>query len=108
MRNGLYRAQFKTPFDFGAGVIVLRDGAARGGDAIMFYVGEYKIEGQKFTANLKVAPHTQVPGGTTVFGTQTVSLSVQGTIQGDTANLTGTAKEAPGVKFEAVLTRLAD
>ncbi len=77
-------------------VIVLHDGAARGGDALMFYRGEYKVDGQNFTANLKVSPHTRVPGGGNVFGVENVNISVRGTFSGDAANLSGTAKEAPG------------
>lgn len=108
MRNGLYKAEFRTPRDSGAGVVVLQDGVARGGDGIMYYRGDYSIEGSAFTARLHVAPHSRNAGGQNVFGPNTVNITIKGTFSGDTASLAGTAAEAPGVPFQATLTRLAD
>lgn len=52
--------------------------------------------------------HSNTPGMVPVFGLDRVNISVTGTSSGDTAQLTGTAAEAPGVSFRATLTRLCD
>lgn len=108
MRNGLYKAAFRTPRGEGTGVVYLHDGRAHGGDAIQYYVGEYKAEGDGFTATLVSKAHSHYPGSGSVFGVDTAHMTLRGNAQGDTAQLSGTAKEAPGLTFQVVLTRIAD
>jgi hypothetical protein len=43
-----------------------------------------------------------------VFGIDRVNITLKGTANGDSAKMTGTAREAPGVSFQATLTKIAD
>jgi hypothetical protein len=106
MRDGLYRVHFRTPAGQGMGIVVLENGTLRGGDAIMYYVGSFSAKKDAFTAELVAQRHnTNRPS---VFGVDTVNLTLEGTVTGDTAETKGTAKEKPDVAFQATLTRLAD
>jgi hypothetical protein len=104
MKTGLYKVSFKTPIGTGAGVVVLENGMIRGGDSMMFYRGTFTEIGGKFVAEVAAGKHTTIPGMGSVFGRDNVSISLGGTNTDTTATTTGTAKEVPGVKFEAELT----
>ena len=43
-----------------------------------------------------------------VFGVDRTHITLLGTSLGDSAEMTGTATEAPGISFRATLTRIAD
>jgi len=106
MRDGLYRVHFRTPAGQGMGIVVLEKGKLRGGDAIMYYVGTFSVKKDAFTSELVAQRHN--PNHGSVFGVDTVNLTLEGMVSGDTAETKGTAKEAPDVNFQATLTRLAD
>ena len=108
LQDGLYKVSFRTPKGTGDGVVVLADGKLRGGDSILYYTGDYSQDGNKFTAKVATNRHSHTPGMSPVFGQDRVNIAVQGTIQGDSAQLTGTAAEVPGVTFQASLTKLGD
>lgn len=108
MRNGLYKVEFTTPKGAGSGVVTLSDGKMGGGDSVLYYRGTYAMNGNSFTATVQTDRHTVAPAMPAVFGQDRVNINVAGTFQGDVANMTGTAKEAPGVNFKARLSRLAD
>lgn len=108
MQNGLYRVQFGTPLGTGAGVVTLRDGQIRGGDSMMYYVGTYSESGGTMTAQVASKTHTRGPGMESVFGIDPVTITMQGTASDTSAQLNGTAKEAPGVGFQVTLNKLAD
>lgn len=106
MRDGLYKVAFQTPLGAGAGVVVLQDGKLRGGDSSMYYVGSYSETGSQFSAEVASSRHTQ--GLPSVFGKDNVRISLKGTSQSDSAQMTGTSPDAPGVRLQATLTRLGD
>ena len=88
----------------GTGVIELNDGKVTGGDTVFAYSGSYFQDGDKFSASLTTQRHT--PGQPSVFDIDNVDLTVTG--KSTTAACTGTAKQAPGLAFEAIFVRIAD
>jgi hypothetical protein len=106
MRDGLYKVDFRTQGGSGAGVVVLQGGKVRGGDSGLYYAGTFAENGDQITAQIATNRHTVGIGS--VFGRDRVNISLRGTAKGDTAQMTGTAAEAPGLNFQASLTRIAD
>jgi hypothetical protein len=90
----------------GTGVIELNDGKVTGGDTVLAYTGSYAADGDKFTAFIATERHS--PGQPSVFGIDEVNLTLTGKLTPTTASCTGTAEQAPGLAFEAVLVRMAD
>jgi hypothetical protein len=104
--DGFYGARFKTPKGEGAGVVTLANGQLRGGDSALAYSGTFAQEGDDFTATLVTDRHAQ--GSPSVFGIDAVNISLTGKSTGASATCAGTAKQAPGLTFQAVLTRISD
>ena len=110
MQNGLYKVEFKTPLGIGAGVVFLRDGKVHGGDSAMFYVGQLSGADENLTAEVEGKYHTTGTGVGNVFGPtiQHTHISLKGNGSGTAASFNGTAKEAPGVPFQATLKKISD
>lgn len=108
IQDGLYKVDFQTQIGAGSGVVALRDGEVRGGDSGMFYVGSYRESGDEVSAEVVADTHSSIPEMHSVFGADKVTISLRGRSNGDAAQLSGSAKEAPGVMFQAILTRLSD
>jgi hypothetical protein len=113
LRNGSYSAWFRTRHKVGTGimqegtgVVELNDGKVTGGDPVFAYSGSYFQNGDEFSASLTTRRHTQ--GQPSVFDMDNVDLTVTGKSTPTTASCTGTAKQAPGLTFEAVFVRMAD
>ena len=106
LRDGFYGVKFKTPRGEGAGVVVLANGQMRGGDSALAYSGSFKQDGDTFNASVNTSRHAQ--GIQSVFGVDAVTITLSGKTVGDTATCTGTAAQAPGLTFQAVLTRISD
>jgi hypothetical protein len=114
LRNGSYSAWFRTRQEEGrcmmqgegTGVIELNDGKVTGRDTVLAYTGSYVADGDKFTAFIATKRHT--PGQPSVFGIDEVNLTLTGKSTPTTASCTGTAKQAPGLTFEATLVPMAD
>jgi hypothetical protein len=106
LQNGSYSAWFRTQQGEGTGVVVLDDGKVTGGDNVSAYTGSYVVDGDKFTASIATRRHTQ--GQPSVFGIDNVDLALTGRSTPTTASCTGTARQAPGLTFEATLIRIAD
>jgi T3SS negative regulator,GrlR len=107
LQNGSYSAWFRTQQGEGTGIVVLSDGKITGGDNVSAYTGSYiVVDGDKFTASLASRRHT--PGQPSVFGIDNVDLTLTGKFTPTTASCTGTAKQAPGLTFEAALIRIKD
>ena len=92
----------------GTGVIELNDGKVTGGDTVLAYTGSYVVDGDEFTAFIATERHT--PGQPSVFGVgiDIIELTLLGKSTPTTTSCTGTAKQAPGLTFEATLIRIAD
>jgi hypothetical protein len=106
LRDGSYSAWFRTPQGEGTGIVVLNDGKMTGGDTVIAYTRSYVEEGDTFTASITTERHTQ--GQPSVFGIDEIDLTLTGKSTRTTASCTGTAKQAPGLTFEATLVRMAD
>ena len=106
LQNGSYSAWFRTRQGEGTGVVVLNDGKVTGGDNVSAYTGSYVVDGDKFTASIAARRHTQ--GLPSVFGVDNVDLTLTGKSAPTTASCSGTAKQAPGLTFEATLIRISD
>jgi hypothetical protein len=114
MRNGLYSVHVDLldgRTGKGSGVVVFRDGKILGGDAYLFYVGSYTVEGSVFKGELQVNQHTRSIDVNPVFGgqTQPVGIGVSGTFTETGGTMTGTALVGKASQiFTATLRRLAD
>jgi len=106
MQSGLYKVQFQTPRGAGYGVVALDNGELRGGDSMMYYRGKYTENCNQFTAQVEAKQHSQVPGMSSIFGANNVTISIRGTTSGNSAQLTGNSPQAPGVQMQATLTWL--
>lgn len=106
LTDGFYGVHFKTPRGEGAGVVMLANGKLKGGDSALAYSGTYSQDGDKFTASVATSRHAQ--GLPSVFGIDVVNISLTGQSSATSANCTGTATQAPGLTFQAVLSRISD
>ena len=107
MLDGFYKVEFQTPLGGGSGVVVLQGGRVWGGDSTMYYTGSYAVNGTEVSAELDTSRHTYAPEVHPVFGQDRVHISRRGTV-GDFIELTGQAREAPGIEFRATMSRLDD
>jgi hypothetical protein len=106
LKNGVYRVHFRTPFGEGAGVTLV-DGILSGGDSGMFYIGSYEAGAGVITANVKTGRHT--PGGESVLNIDDATIVLNGTTpSASTAIITGAAKEAPNLLFQASLELISE
>jgi hypothetical protein len=108
MRDGLYKVQFRTQSAIGFGVVFAPSGTLWGGDAGLYYVGSYTVNGNKLSAKVETNRHSNPQGIVSVFGIDHVHIALEGTVNGDTISTTGKAAEAPAVSFQAILTRIHD
>jgi hypothetical protein len=109
MIEGLYKVTYKTPLGEGTGVVTVLGGRIRGGTHSTYYTGTYTLgEDGRFEAQIDIDIHTVVPGLTWVLGVPRARLSLTGRFTGQSAKMTGTSPDAPGIGMQARLTRLAD
>jgi hypothetical protein len=101
LRDGRYAAWFRTSHGEGTGIVNLANGRISGGDSIFTYSGSYEVDDDRFTATLATRRHAAGPP--TVFGIDEVEVRLTGKVNGMTALCRGTARQAPGVAFEATL-----
>ena len=101
LRDGKYAAWFRTPRGQGTGLVDLIEGRISGRDGFFTYGGSYQVEQQRFTAVLTVKRHAE--GNPSVFGPDEVEVNLAGVCGGAVATCSGTAREAPDIKFEATL-----
>jgi hypothetical protein len=116
LRNGRYSAWFRTRQEEGTGVmqqegmgiLELHDGKVTGRGTVLTFTGSYVTDGDKFAAFIATERHT--PGYPSAFGIgiDDVNLTLTGKSTPTTASCTGTAKQAPGLTFEATLVPMAD
>lgn len=105
MKEGLYKVQFQTGLGAGYGVVYAKDGKLYGGDSGLYYIGSYTESAGNLEA--KVSTNRHAPNGIvpmSVFGVDKVDITLTGRVAGDTISTTGTAAQAPGIRFQAILT----
>ncbi|MGB3447059.1 MAG: GrlR family regulatory protein [Xanthobacteraceae bacterium] len=114
MRNGLYSVHVDLldgRTGKGSGVVVFRDGKILGGDAYLFYVGSYIVDGSVFKGELQIQQHTRSVDVNPLFGgqNQPVGVGVSGTFTEAGGTMTGTALVGKASQiFTATLRKLAD
>lgn len=106
--NGLYKIAFDTPQGAEYGVMDLRDGRLRGGDGGMCYVGTYRQAGKRFYADLTTTQHRHVPGVVSALGHNDMRVQLEGDAEDSAVSVQGSSRDAPGVRFMARLTMIAD
>ena len=104
---GKYSVWFKTPVGEGAGLVEFApDGTLDGGDSTFAYAGSWTMEGGHFRASLSA--RRVEPGPPGVFGVDEVDIVVSGhSTDGASTFCTGFAKQAPGLKLDVELVRIA-
>ena len=104
---GRYSVWFKTPVGEGAGVVEFGpDGQLTGGDSTFAYEGHWTQLGEHFKATLSA--RRVEPGPPGVFGVDEIDIVVSGRSVDDSSTLcTGFAKQAPGLRLEVELVRIA-
>ncbi|MBR0851345.1 hypothetical protein JQ543_26610 [Bradyrhizobium diazoefficiens] len=101
LRDGKYAAWFRTPRGQGTGIVHLVEGRISGSDSFFAYGGSYHVDAQQFSAVLTVKRYADGPPN--VFGPDEVEVDLAGVCSGTLATCSGTAREAPDVRFEATL-----
>jgi hypothetical protein len=101
LREGKYAAWFRTPLGQGTGLVELVEGRISGRDSFFTYGGSYQVDQLRFTAVLTVKRHTE--GNPSVFGPDQVEVDLSGDCSGLVATCSGTARQAPDVRFECTL-----
>jgi hypothetical protein len=112
MINGLYSIHVRLGDgrpEKGSGVVVMRDGIMRGGDAFLFYLGSYTVSGSTLKGEVVINQHTPSPGEFPLFGGQEVGIGFTGSIADGRGTMEGTALVGrTSLIFRATLHRLAD
>ncbi|WP_156681107.1 hypothetical protein [Sphingomonas profundi] len=107
--TGLYKLAIETPAGTDYGVAYLSaDAKLRGGDSGMAYVGTYRQVGDLFTAELCVTQHRHVPGVTSALGYNDLVVQLEGVAGDYAAEVRGSSREVPSVRFSARLSHIAD
>jgi hypothetical protein len=99
MREGLYRVQFHTQLGTWSwrGFPSSRQAPRRRFAQLLRW--HYAQSGNRVTAEVTTDKHTEIPGLASVFGTDPARISLSGTVNGDSAEMTGTAAQAPGIQL---------
>ncbi len=106
MKEGLYKAEFETPFGRGSGVMLFESGRIRGGNTGLYYVGKYDVTGGSLHAHLKVLRHTHDGHTASVFGMDDITVILEGMIDGEVITLDGVSEEIPDMQMRGRLTLL--
>lgn len=101
LKDGKYAAWFRTPRGQGTGVVHLASGRISGCDSFFTYGGSYRVDDDRFTADLTIERHADGPQS--VFGLDEVEVGLAGVCNGAMATCSGTAEQAPDLPFEVTL-----
>ncbi|WP_369726060.1 hypothetical protein AB8Z38_16070 [Bradyrhizobium sp. LLZ17] len=101
LRDGKYAAWFRTQRGQGTGLVDLVEGRISGRDSFFTYGGSYQVDQQRFTGVLTVKRHADGPAS--VVGPDEFEVRLSGVCSGVVATCSGSAREAPDIKFEATL-----
>ena len=107
--NGLYKLAFRSNSgqeDYG--VVYLHDGKWRGGDSGMAYTGTYRVTGGWLSAEVTVTQHRHVPGVVSALGYNDLTVQLEGEAKDFSADVRGSSRDMPSVRFTARLSHIAD
>lgn len=112
MKNGLYKLRIEMLDGVAAsndGIMVLRDGTIRGGDAYFYYVGSYSFADGKWKGELVNQEHTPTYGARPVFGGRDVGIGFSGTYTDEGAQAEAMALAGKrSIRFKATLRLLVE
>ncbi|MBR0826972.1 hypothetical protein JQ596_15615 [Bradyrhizobium manausense] len=108
MREGLYKVDFHTVHGTGCGVVYVANGKMRGGNSAFAFIGTYAGEGDSLKAKISTERYNADPAFRPLFGTDRITLTLNGRTDGDMVEFEGSALQLPGLAFRAVLARLSD
>ena len=110
--NGLYSIHIKMldGIDGGnTGVMLLKDGNIRGGDAFFDYIGAYSSANGRWKGEIVNREHTLSRGERPLFGGYEVGIGFSGTYDSEGAEGEATALAGKrSIRFKAVLRKLVD
>lgn len=83
MIEALWSVEFKMSATqvTGAGVVIFESQRIFGGDSNYFYTGDYSLDGNDLTANIKVTHYNGEANNVFGTGREIVSLNVKGTLE---------------------------
>jgi len=106
IRNGLYALSVKIQDGLeggDTGVVVLRDGAIRGGDSFFYFVGSYSCSGGKWKGEVTSQEHTPALA-TRLFARKVATIGFSGTYSDDGAESENTALLGKqSIRFKTIL-----
>jgi|GEM_PF-4045492 hypothetical protein len=108
MLEGLYKVKFRTGGDEGSCVCLFKNGRIAGGGAVMYYVGEYHLSGNTFTADIVATRHANKKQASPIMGLDTFHMKIEGIQSGGYAQVIAKIVEVPDVTMMASLTRLCE
>jgi hypothetical protein len=112
IRNGLYSLTIRMLDGIdrhNTGIMVLHDGAIRGGDALFDYVGAYSSAEGRWKGEIINHEHTPSRGERPIFGGYEVGIGFSGTYDNEGAEGEATALAGKrSIRFKAVLRKLVD
>jgi len=110
IRNGLYAlsVEIHDGVEGGdTGVVMLRDGAIRGGDSFFYFVGSYSFSGGKWKGEVTCREHTPALA-TRLFARKVATIGFSGTYTDDGAESENTALLGKqSIRFKTILRFLA-
>jgi hypothetical protein len=96
MLEALWSVEFQSSFGLGGyGVVVFETGRVFGGDSLMIYVGNYKVENGAIHSEINVSKYANVPGMVSVVGFNSFNLKLTGKPDRETLTLSGHVVEDP-------------
>lgn len=112
MKNGLYSVHVDMldgDTGKGSGVLIFRDGNILGGNAFLYYVGDYSFSGDSLKGSLIINQHTPSPDAHLLFGGREVSIGFSGKFTAHSVDLNGSALVGKISKiFKGTMRWLAD
>lgn len=107
MKNGLYTLHIEMLDGLSGrngGVMVLRDGAIRGGDSYFYYLGSYSFADGRWKGELISNEHTPSGGMRPVFGGREVGIGFSGSYDDHGAEALATALAGKrSIRFRAMM-----
>jgi hypothetical protein len=99
IQNGLFAVKFiGNNRDFGAGVVVIREGSVNGGDSGYFYQGQFDYYEQEARAVIQVSHHSG-PVNSVMGPLRSFTLNVAGRITETGFDMVGGIQSMPGVNI---------
>ena len=97
MLEGLYRIRYDTPHGEGGGVCIFQQGQMVGGGQVLYIVGTYEVQGNRFTGELVGRKHAKVRDLSPVLGLDDFHMRLEGLVTDGYGQLTGTIRERPDI-----------